>query len=255
MILFMTSISLLNVTKKFGSKTAVDSIKLDIRDGALFGFLGQNGAGKTTTIRMIAGLLTADSGKIFIKGAEINVHDQKWKKQIGLLSDDLGFFYRLTLWEHLVFVGQLYGLSYADVTARAEELLNYLDAWDAKDTIAYEASNGTKKKLALALALIHNPQILLVDEPFEGIDFVTAKKIKELFLSLSARGKTVFITSHILEIVEQIIDSFAVISEGRIIHESTLSELKAANRSLPDIYSEIVSGKNSGISPELAWLE
>ncbi len=251
----MVSIYLDDVTKRFGSKTAVDSIRLEIEEGSLFGFLGQNGAGKTTTIRMIAGLLKPDSGRILLNGEGIDIHEQKWKRRIGLLSDDIGFFYRLSLLEHLLFVGQLYGLSHGDAASRAEELLRYLDAWDAKDTKAFEASNGTKKKLSLALSLIHNPRILLVDEPFEGIDFVSAKKIKKLFLELSRRGKTVFITSHILEIVEQIIDSFAIISGGRIVHRSTVTELKASNTTLPAVYTDLVGGNGSGFESELEWLK
>jgi ABC-2 type transport system ATP-binding protein len=249
----MVSIGLQGVTKNFGAKSAVDSVSIEILSGSLFGFLGQNGAGKTTTIRMISGLLSPDSGKILINGRRLDINDRDVTRQIGLLSDDIGFFFRLTLWEHLVFIGQLYGFGYTTVSSRAEELLRYLDAWDMKDTKAFEASNGTKKKLSLALSLIHNPSVLLLDEPFEGIDFISAKKIKSLLITLSRRGKTIFITSHLLEIVEQIIDSFAIISNGRIVHQSSVERLTKMKKTLSDVYAEHVSG--AGVTDsELAWL-
>jgi len=250
----MLSICLDNITKGFNKKIAVDSIRLKIPSGTFFGFLGPNGAGKTTTIRMIAGLLRPDSGRVFIKEKEIDIHEKEWKKQIGLLSDELGFFYRLTLWEHLLFIGQLYGLGYTETISRGEELLRYLDVWDSRDTKAFEASHGTKKKLGLALSLIHNPEIILLDEPFEGIDFVAAKKIRELLIILSKRGKTIFLTSHILEIVEQVIDSFTIIVNGRIVAESTMAGLKASHTTLPDLYSSVVGGYTGNPESDLAWI-
>jgi ABC-2 type transport system ATP-binding protein len=250
----MYSMSIENVTKRFGSKTAVDSITLEIEPGAFFGFLGPNGAGKSTTIKMIAGLLAPDTGRILLHGKEARAHEHAWKRRIGLLSDDAGFFQRLTLLEHLTFMGRLYGLSYGETAKRAEELLRFLDAWDEKDTIGLEASGGTKKKLSLALALVHNPDILLLDEPFEGIDFYSSRKIRQLLLALSKRGKTIFLTSHILEIVEQLIDSFAIIASGRIALRSTPAELAESNRTLADAYAALAGGEEPGAEPELLWL-
>lgn len=174
----MFEIDTQNLTRKFGDLVAVRDVNLQISKGTIFGFLGPNGAGKSTTVGMLTGLLRPTSGEALVSGASIVSSPLEVKKKIGVLPEDLALFEALTLWEHLMMVGPIYGLSLHETEQRAEQLLKYVDLWPSRHTYADEASHGMRKKCSLAMALIHNPQVLFLDEPFEGIDPVSSRNIR-----------------------------------------------------------------------------
>jgi ABC-2 type transport system ATP-binding protein len=192
-------IEILSLTKRFGSFTAVDEVTLSIDTGTIFGFLGPNGSGKSTTVKMLTGLLQPTSGDALIDGLSIQHNSLEIKSRIGVLPEDLALFNSLTIWEHLKLSGPVYGLSQNETESRAEQLLNYLELWTERHTFVEQASFGMRKKCALVMALLHNPKVLFLDEPFEGIDPVSSRSMKDLLLLMSQRGVTIFLTSHILE--------------------------------------------------------
>lgn len=247
------SIEIAGLSRRFGDFTAVDDISLGIPRGSFFGFLGPNGAGKTTTLRMLTGLLPPSEGVVRIEGLAVNGDAVAVKRRIGVVPDDLALFDRLTIWEHLTLVGGIYGLSPDETAARAEDLLRLLDLEGRRGTFAVDCSHGMRKKLALAMALIHNPAVLFLDEPFEGIDPLAGRHIRELLSELAGRGVTIFLTSHILEIVERLADRVAIIAEGRIALDTSLDELREQDRSLEQAFIAAV-GDTDGERPELSWL-
>jgi ABC-2 type transport system ATP-binding protein len=249
----LPAIDIQNLTRRFGDFTAVDAISLQVPHGSLFGFLGLNGAGKSTTVRILTGLLPATSGDASIEGFSIRNQALEVKRRIGVLPDDLALFDRLTLWEHLALVGPIYGLSREETETRGAGLLKLLDLWDERGTFAGQASHGMRKKTALALALIHNPRVLFLDEPFEGIDPVSGKTIRDLLVSSVRRGVTVFITSHILEIIERLADHVAVIHSGRIVARHAMAEIRSSGRTLEDVFVEAVGGRHEDTA-DLSWL-
>lgn len=168
------------LTKNFGEFVAVNNLHLQVARGTIFGFLGPNGAGKSTTVKMLTGILKPSAGDALIDGLSIQTSPIKIKQQIGVLPEDLALFDSLTIWEHLKMTGAVYRLSNQETETRAEQLLNYLDLWADRHTFVEQSSYGMKKKCALAMALIHNPKVLFLDEPFEGIDPVTSRNIKDL---------------------------------------------------------------------------
>lgn len=236
----MLDIETRDLGKNFGSLVAVRSLNLQIPKGTVFGFLGPNGSGKSTTIKMLTGLLTPTAGEVFIGGMSIFDSALEIKQKIGVLPEDLALFDSLTLWEHLKMCGNIYGLSLHDTKERAEQLLKYLDLWQGRDTYVEQASFGMRKKCAFAMALIHNPGVLFLDEPFEGIDPISARNIKDLFLLMRQKGITIFLTSHILEVAERLIDSFAIIVGGEIVCRQTIEETIQSGRSLEDVYFQYV---------------
>src|SRR5204862_3889016 len=170
-----------------------------------------------TTVKMLTGLLRPTSGEARISGMSILEHEVEVKKRIGVLPEDLALFDHLTIREHLLMCGPVYGLDRGETNKRAEQLLKYLDLWQSRNTYVQQASSGMKKKCSLAMALLHNPRVLFLDEPFEGIDPVSSRNITDLLILLSGKGVTIFITSHILEIVERLVHSFAIIVSGEIV--------------------------------------
>jgi len=247
----MFEIETRNLTKNFGQLAAVRHLNLQIPSGSIFGFLGPNGSGKSTTVKMLTGLLQPTAGDAFIGGHSILRSSLVVKKSIGVLPEDLALFDALTIWEHLVMVGPVYDLSRADTERRARQLLEYLDLWSTRHTYVNEASYGMKKKCSLAMALLHNPRVLFLDEPFEGIDPVTSRNIKDLLVLLASKGVTVFLTSHILEVVERLVDSFAIIVAGEIVCCQTIAETQAANETLEDLFFRYVVKPRAG---ELEWI-
>lgn len=247
------AIELRGLTRRFGARVAVDDVSLTIPRGCSFGFLGPNGAGKSTTVRMLTGLLAPDSGDALIGGRSIRTDALAVKREVGVVPDNLALFERLSLWEHLTMIGCVFGLAKDETARRAEDLLRLLDLWDDRGTYAVDASHGMRKKLALAIALIHNPKTLFLDEPFEGIDPIAGKQIRLLLATLARRGVTIFMTSHILEIVERLADRYAIIAKGRIVAQGTLEEMRASGRSLDDLFAESVGARDAE-PPELSWL-
>src|SRR6059036_770351 len=195
------------LTRRFGKLLAVDAIDLQVNRGSFFGFLGPNGAGKSTTIKMLTGLLAPSSGKLRVLGLDITAQPMEVKKRIGVVPEDLNLFERLTGAEMLAFTGRMYGLAREDIAARSRELLELME-------------------LARACALIHRPEILFLDEPFEGVDAIASRTLKDLLSRLTSRGLTVFLTSHVLEIVERLCTDIAIISEGRLVAAGPLAELR-----------------------------
>src|SRR5215212_5960751 len=215
-----------NLVRRFGGFTAVDHINLRVERGRFFGFLGPNGAGKSTTIKMLTGLLAVTSGEIRVMGRDIETEAIAVKRRIGVVPEDLNLFERLTGAEMLTFTGRMYGLEPPEIAERAQELLALMELDTEPRKLVVEYSHGMKKKLSLACALIHRPEILFLDEPFEGVDAIASRTLKDLLSRLTARGLTVFLTSHVLEIVERLCTDIAIISQGRLVAAGSLDELR-----------------------------
>ncbi len=242
------------LTRRFGDKTAVAGIDLDVPRGSFFGFLGPNGAGKTTTVRMLTGLLAPTAGEALIEGRSLDRDAVAIKRRIGVVPDNLALFDRLSLWEHLTLVGRIHGLSRADTESRGEQLLTLLGLWDERGVYAMDASHGMRKKTALAIALLHSPRVLFLDEPFEGIDPIAGKVLRDLLRRLSAGGTTIFLTSHILEVIERLVDRVAVIVKGEIALDEELATLQRGGRTLEDAFIE-AAGSGPGEEVDLSWLD
>ncbi|MBX3177440.1 MAG: ABC transporter ATP-binding protein [Candidatus Hydrogenedentes bacterium] len=237
--------------KTYGDTVAVADLDLQVRRGCFYGFLGPNGAGKSTTIKMLTGIVAPTSGDARILGHSLRRHPLQIKRRIGVVPEDLCVFENLTAREYLAFVGRMYKLPRAVAIARAEELLALLGLADANRTLILEFSHGMKKKIALAAALIHDPDLLFLDEPFEGIDAVASRTIKDVLLQMTARGRTIFLTSHILAIVEQLCTHVGIIHEGRLIAQGALADV-AAGESLETRFVRIVGREET---PQgLSWL-
>ncbi|HEY7389926.1 MAG TPA: ABC transporter ATP-binding protein [Bryobacteraceae bacterium] len=237
--------------KFYGSKAAVNGVDLEVPRGSFFGFLGPNGAGKSTTIRILTGLIPADSGYIEILGMPLAEEELEIKRRIGLVPDESLLFDRLTGAEFLEFVGRMYGLDRRIAIERARDLLDLLELADDRKLIG-EYSKGMRKRVAMAASLIHHPELFLMDEPFEGVDAVGARLMKDILLDQVRRGATVFLTSHVLEVVERLCDRIAIINHGTIVTSGTLAELRAGGESLEDAFVRIVGAERQ--LERLEWL-
>src|SRR3984893_10855283 len=215
------------LTRHFGALLAVDGIDLQVAAGQFFGFLGPNGAGKSTTIKMLTGLLAPSSGRVQLLGLDFSSNAVEVKRQIGVVPEGMGLFERLTGAEYLNFVGRMYGLDRATTRQRSEELLEFMQLADRPKSVIADYSHGMQKKLALAAAVIHGPRILFLDEPFEGVDALAAGALKALLGRMTERGVTIFLTSHVLEIVERLCSHVAIIHKGRLVAQGSLVELRA----------------------------
>lgn len=255
-----------NLVRQFGDFVAVDNLNLTLRRGSFFGFLGPNGAGKSTTIKMLTGLLGPTSGRVRVLGRDIATEPLEVKRRIGVVPEDLNLFERLTGAEMLAFTGRMYGLGKTEIAERSPELLDLMELRDDPKKLIVEYSHGMKKKLSLACALIHRPEILFLDEPFEGVDAIASRTLKDLLSRLTARGLTVFLTSHVLEIVERLCSDIAIISQGKLLAAGSLDELRKGIRvngegqetgpiSLEEYFIHIVGGdRNSSEEEVLQWL-
>jgi ABC-2 type transport system ATP-binding protein len=232
----MFEIETKNLTKNFGGLVAVKNLNLQIPKGTIFGFLGPNGAGKSTTVKMLTGLLQPTTGEAFISGLSILSSPLEVKKKIGVLPEDLALFDSLTIWEHFMMCGPIYGLTRSETELRAGQLLKYLGLRESRNVYVDQASSGMRKKCSLGMALLHNPKILFLDEPFEGIDPVSSRNIKDLLLLLASRGATIFLTSHILEVVERLVQSFAIIVDGEIVCSQTVEETLRDGQTIEDLF-------------------
>lgn len=237
--------------KSYGSKSAVDGVDLEVPRGSFFGFLGPNGAGKSTTIRILTGLIPADSGSIEILGFRVPEQEREIKKHIGLVPDESLLFDRLTGAEFLEFVGRMYGLPRPTAIERARGLLDLFQL-QADHKIIGEYSKGMRKRVAMAASLIHHPELFLMDEPFEGVDAVGARLMKDILTDQVRRGATIFLTSHVLEVVERLCDRVAIINNGRIVTNGALGDLRAGGESLEDAFVRVVGAENQ--MERLDWL-
>ncbi len=267
------------LTRRFGDFTAVQDVNLRVDAGQFFGFLGPNGAGKSTTIKMLTGLLAPTSGTIRILGEDLMQNSADVKKQIGVVPEGMALFGRLTAEEYLRFVGRMYGLDRATTVQRTQELLDFMHLADEHKKLITDFSHGMQKKLALAAAVIHGPKVLFLDEPFEGVDAVAAGTLKAMLQRMITRGATIFLTSHVLEIVERLCTHVAIIHRGQLVAQGSLEELRAGagrreraergeenapasdkKRSLEEIFLEVVGtdreGNPAATAPEqeLSWL-
>ena len=240
-----------DLKKFYSTKPAVDGVDLEVPRGSFFGFLGPNGAGKSTTIRMLTGLIPADSGSIEILGFKLPGDELEIKRRIGLVPDESLLFDRLTGAEFLEFVGRMYGLERPAAIERARGLLDLFQLEIDRKIIA-EYSKGMRKRVAMAASLIHHPELFLMDEPFEGVDAVGARLMKDILQDQVRRGATIFLTTHVLEMVERLCDQVAIIDRGRIVRSGALEELRAGGESLEDALVRIVGAEHS--LERLDWL-
>jgi ABC-2 type transport system ATP-binding protein len=241
--------------KVFGDLVAVDGIDLAVPSGSFYGFLGPNGAGKSTTIKCLTGLLRPTAGSFRILDMDMLAEPVAVKQKIGVVPEDLALFDRLTGAETLAFVGQVYGLDHASVRTRSGELLDLMDLKSAAGDLVADYSHGMRKKIAMAAALLPAPRLLFLDEPFEGIDAVASRQIKDLLAHFVAGGGTIFLTSHILEIVDRLCDYIGIIHKGRLISQGPIELLRGAGRgrTLEETFLELV-GADPAHAPALGWL-
>ncbi|HXW17149.1 MAG TPA: ABC transporter ATP-binding protein [Candidatus Acidoferrales bacterium] len=266
------AVSTENLTRRFGPLTAVDHVQLNVAPGQFFGFLGPNGAGKSTTIKMLTGLLAPSEGRIRILGLDLEQDPVAVKRQIGVVPEGLALFGRLTGAEFLNFVGRMYGLDRATSAQRTTELLDFMQLSDRPKALITDYSHGMQKKLAMAAAVIHGPRVLFLDEPFEGVDAVASGTLKAMLQRMIGNGATIFLTSHVLEIVERLCTHLAIIHKGRLVAQGSLDELRAGvearlagangeaepaqprgKLTLEEIFLDIVGGVRLG-DRELSWL-
>jgi ABC-2 type transport system ATP-binding protein len=243
------------LTRYFNEFCAVDRLDLQVERGTFYGFLGPNGAGKSTTIKMLTGLLAASSGHARVLGKNIFEMDEalEAKRMIGVVPEDLALFDHLTAREHLTFIGRMHLLPVATIQNRIDELLALLGLDGDEKKLTLEYSHGMKKKLALAAALLPNPDLLFLDEPFEGVDAVTSRVIRDLLADYVQRGSTVFLTSHVLDVVEKLCTHVGIIAKGRLVEQAALDEFRRGS-SLEQHFLEKV-GADEEATQKLSWLD
>ncbi|MFZ0818103.1 MAG: ABC transporter ATP-binding protein [Candidatus Sulfotelmatobacter sp.] len=249
------TISTQGLTRRFGELLAVDNVDLRVAPGQFFGFLGPNGAGKSTTIKMLTGLLAPTAGKIEILGLDFEKNPVEVKRQIGVVPEGMALFGRLTGSEFLNFAGRMYGLDRETSAKRAAELLDFMQLADQPKKLITDYSHGMQKKLAMAAAVIHGPKVLFLDEPFEGVDAIAAGTLKAMLQGMIARGATIFLTSHVLEIVERLCSHVAIIHKGRLVAQGSLEELRAGVEAQTPAASENGVRSNSETPGEKMTLE
>jgi ABC-2 type transport system ATP-binding protein len=248
-----------DLVRTFGQKVAVNHLNLTVRRGEFFGFLGPNGAGKSTTIKMMVGQLRPTAGNVRVAGVDVWKDPIQARAVMGVLPEYLNLYERLTGREFLRFAGHMYGLPDADVRQRTEELLRVLTLVDDADKLIVDYSVGMRKKVALAAAIIHRPQVLFLDEPFEGIDPVSSRVIRDILHELTRRDTTIFFSSHIMEVVERLCTRVAIINHGVLVAEGSVQELRKLassenkNATLEDIFLNLIGAGNE--NHNLSWLE
>jgi ABC-2 type transport system ATP-binding protein len=246
------AIQVQNLRKLYGDKAAVDGLNLSVPQGCFFGFLGPNGAGKTTTIRMLMGVAQPTSGSIELLGLPMPDQGQQIKQQIGLVPDESLLFDHLTGGEFIEFTGRIYGLDQAVARVRARELLELFELDGAPKKLISEYSKGMRKRTAMAASLIHRPKLFLMDEPFEGVDAVGARLMKDILLEQVRGGATIFLTSHVLEVVERLCERVAIIHHGKLIREGSMEELRGSSETLEDAFVQALGVER--ITESLDWL-
>ncbi|SEN08008.1 ABC transporter ATP-binding protein [Actinacidiphila rubida] len=239
--------------KRFGEQAAVAGIDLEVPAGRFVGLVGPNGAGKTTTLSMVTGLLRPDDGAVQIVGRDVWADPVAVKSRIGVLPEGLRLFERLTGRELLVYTGRLRGLPIAEVERRTGRLLDVLDLSGARHKLVVDYSTGMRKKIGLAAALLHNPEVLFLDEPFEGVDPVSAQVIRGVLERYTATGGTVVFSSHVMELVESLCDWVAVMAGGRIVASGPLADVRGTAPTLQDAFLALVGAERGG-GQDLDWL-
>lgn len=253
------AVSAVNLTRAFGQKLAVNNLNLQVRRGEFFGFLGPNGAGKSTTIKMLIGQLRPSSGEAYVSGINVWVDPLRARAVMGVLPEYLNLYERLSGREFIVFAGHMYGVPRVDIERRTEELLHVLALNDDADKLIVDYSVGMRKKVALAAAIIHRPQVLFLDEPFEGIDPVSSRVIRDILRDLTQHGTTIFFSSHIMEVVERLCTRVGIINQGILVAEGTLQELRERasgnnkDATLEDIFLNVIGMREE--VHNLSWLE
>jgi len=249
------AIETVGLTRRFGTLCAVDAIDLRVERGTFYGFLGPNGAGKSTTIKMLTGLLAPTSGTMRLLGEDLGdpEHARAVKGRVGVVPENLALFENLTGREFLTFIGRMYLLPAATVRARTEELLSMMDLAQEEKKLALEYSHGMRKKLALAAALLPNPELLFLDEPFEGVDAVASRVLRDTLRRCVERGATVFLTSHVLEIVEKLCTHVGIIAQGKLVHQEAMAAVREKG-SLEERFLAVV-GADQFERQTLSWLE
>lgn len=246
-----SALQLTGLTKRFGQKIAVAGIDLVVPTGSFFGLVGPNGAGKTTTLLMATGLLEPDQGQVLVAGHDLWRDPTRIKGQLGVLPDGLRLFDRLSGRQLITYAGLLQGLDRPTATARAADLLAAMDLTADADTLVVDYSAGMTKKVALACALVHAPRLLVLDEPFEAVDPVSAANIRRILVGYVSSGGTVVVSSHVMDLVQRMCDHVAVIADGQVLAAGTVDEVRAGS-SLEDRFVELVGGATTGEG--LAWL-
>jgi ABC-2 type transport system ATP-binding protein len=248
-----------DLLRVFGQKAAVNHLNLEVKRGEFYGFLGPNGAGKSTTIKMMVGLLRPTAGSVLVGGIDVWKDPLQARALMGVLPEYLNLYERLTGKEFLVFSGHMYGLPSNIIKQRSEELLHILTLVDDMDKLIVDYSVGMRKKIALAAALIHSPQVLFLDEPFEGIDPISSRTMRDIMRGLTQHGTTIFFSSHIMEVVERLCTRVGIINQGILVAEGTLQELRERasgenkDATLEDIFLNVVGVQEE--SHNLSWLE
>lgn len=245
------ALSIRGLTKRFGNKVAVDGIDLDVPAGSFYGLVGPNGAGKTTSLSMATGLLRPDAGQVWVHGVDVWHQPLEAKRLMGLLPDGVRLFDRLSGEQLVSYAGLLRGMDKDTVTARVKDLLAALDLGKDAGTLVVDYSAGMTKKIALAAALIHAPKLLVLDEPFESVDPVSAANIRDILHDYVNSGGTVIVSSHVMDLVQRMCDHVAVIAGGRVLAAGTVDEVRGS-QSLEEKFVELVGGRkeNTGLS----WL-
>lgn len=247
------------LTRRFGDLVAVDRLDLEVPRGAIFGFLGPNGAGKSTTINMLISLLPPTAGTAAVAGFDIQDEPLEVKSRIGVVPEDFGLYERLTATEHLQLTGRLHGLASAEIEARIPSLLDLLELEDAEDKMILDYSHGMRKKTAIACALLHAPSILFLDEPFEGVDPISTRAVKEVLRDMvDRRGTTVFFSTHVMELAERFCDRVGIINKGQLAGVGRIPELRERAGLADDVALEDVFLRTVGAEAEdaslLEWL-
>jgi len=245
------ALELRGLTKRFGAATAVDELSLAVPHGSFYGLVGPNGAGKTTTLSMATGLLRPDAGVALIHGIDIWQDPLTAKRLIGNLADGVDLYDRLTGEQLITFSGELFGLDRATLRERTADLLRLLDLEGAAGTIVADFSAGMTKKIALAAALVHSPRLLVLDEPFESVDPVSAANIRDILDGFVKAGGTVVVSSHSMDLVQRMCDHVAIVAAGRVLVAGTIDEVRGSG-DLEQRFLDLVGGRRQGESP--AWL-
>ncbi|MCE1253892.1 MAG: ABC transporter ATP-binding protein [Anaerolineae bacterium] len=243
-------IKTMHLTHQYGNFKAVNDLNLDVFSGELFGFLGPNGAGKSTTMKILAGLLQPTSGSALVAGYDIHKDTINAKKAVGFMPDELALYEKLTGNEFLRFIGGLYGLSDTEIKNRCKPLLDMLGLEEKKDQLIQGYSHGMRQKIGLACALLHDPKVLLLDEPLSGLDPRAARLVKDVLRAFCQQGGTVMLSTHTLEIAERMCDRIGIINHGELIAVGRMDELRAGNHgdsgsSLEDIFLQLTGGEEA----------
>jgi len=241
-------IEIRNLTRRFGDLVAVDQITLSIPAGQICGYLGPNGAGKTTTVKMLTGMIQPTAGSASVAGYDVQKEDLEVKRRIGYVPESGALYQSLTPFEYLQFVGRLYGMKDKDIVRRIHEFSDFFGIRDNIDQRMIEFSKGMKQKVVIASAMIHNPQVIFLDEPLNGLDANAALLLKKLLRNLADEGKTIFYCSHILEVVENLCDRVVILDKGRVVADGSVGELKEMTKrsSLEGVFSELTHAEDMG---------